>query len=85
MGLMDMVIVRIDKGFSGKHIIMLRRIMMRVRLKLGLLVRTMSIDDLLALVMVINMRVGVWPVEMVVTGVVRVIAWGWIVLWHRLM
>ena len=71
MDLMDMVVLRIDKRFPDKFILMLIRIRMRWCPTLDHKGR-MRIVDLLSLVVVRNMSVGVWPVTMVAMGVVRV-------------
>lgn len=59
IGLMDMVVLKIDKSFPDNVILILRCMNMRGCLTLGLNGRAMSIDDLLTLGVVRDMRVGV--------------------------
>lgn len=68
---MDMVVLGIDKCFVNKDILMLLIMSMRGCLTLELNGR-MSIPELLALCVVRDIRVGIWPVGMVAMGVVRV-------------
>ena len=65
---MDFIVLRIEKYFPDKVILMLLGMRMRGCQTLGLKVRAMSIHDLLALGVVRDIRVGVWPVKMVCYG-----------------
>lgn len=69
---MDMAVVRIDKSFPDKVILMLLGMRMRGCLTIGVKERAISIHGLLALGVVRITRVGVWPVRMVAMGVVKV-------------
>ena len=72
MGLMAMVVLRVDKGFLGKVILILLDIWMKFYLTLYHKGKAMSPSDILALGVVRDMRVGVWPIGMLVMAVVRV-------------
>ena len=69
---MDMVVLRIDNLFMDKVIVVLISKRMRGCLTLDRK-RRISILGLLALGMVLNMKVGAWPVEMASLGVVTVV------------
>ena len=66
-----MVILRVDKDFLGKVILILLDIWMRCYVTLYHKGKSMSPYDLLELGVVRDMRVGVWPIGMLVMGVVR--------------
>ena len=82
---MDIVVPRINKSFPENVVLILLHIRMRGCLILVPKGRAMSIQVLLSLGVVRDTRVGVWPVEMVVMGVVRVDTRGRIALRQRLM
>lgn len=72
MGLMDMVVVEIDKSFLDKAFLIILSISMVGCLPLGLNGKVVSPYAPLVLGMVRGMRITVWPVSMVAMGVVRV-------------
>lgn len=63
---MDMVVLRIEKSIVNKVILIFPCMRIKRCLTLDLKERTMSIPNLLALGVVLNMRVRVWPVGMVI-------------------
>ena len=69
---MNIVVLRIDKSFSDKVILVLLSMRIKGCPTLDLKGR-MSIPDLLALGVVKSMREGVWPVGMVSMDMVRVV------------
>lgn len=73
---MDKVLLRINKCFPDNVIVVLFGIRIRGFLILDLKRISMSIHDLHYLVVVINMRIGVWSVKIVVMGVVRMATLG---------
>ena len=72
MGSMGMVILRIDKSFLDKAILFHLSMMMRECLTLDRKEYVVSPHLLLVVGVVRGMKIGIWPVEMAVTDVVRV-------------
>ena len=83
MGPISMFILRFNKSFPDKVILMLLSI--RGFLTLDLKDKAMNRSVVFSLGVVRDTRVGVWPVGMVVMGVVRVDTWRRIALRRMLM